>query len=472
MNAKRLVITSMAAGAVLTAGMMFAAESANAQRGPMYYRLGGASPVPPAAHLSYTYSMGVNFRAGANFSCGKFNLKENIAGVLDSVKGAADDLQNMMVQAANSAIASLPALILQRINPGLYDIFQNALLEAKARVNISVASCQQLEAAMADDDRNAFQEWIRVGQWNSWQEKGAANPAKAPAIKEEVAEDNGRDGTTWICSDDSDDKAGGEGQRPIKPVRDAVVAGINIMLDRQGSGRPNEICSNAAIPSGSGSGSSDRLAGLWDRPEEVAEFAAQVVGDTTVFTYDTPGKEYQPGKGILPFVERDSTMINVNLGQAIRQGMGQPLSEAMVEAISAPSLNITEQTLDALRQMQGEERAAYVKRLADEVAVARNIEKLLLVRRALLAARDLPDVRNSPATTQINEAIAELYEEVEELMFETRIRHELVSNTALLILGEQAARRMEPIIINSPDGGGGMEHGAPSRGGLVGDETP
>lgn len=473
MSAKRLVVTSIAAGVVLATGLMFTVETASAQRSParspMHYRMGGASPVPPAVNLSYNYSLGVSLRAGANFSCGKFNLKENIAGVLDDVKSAADDLQNMMVQAAQSAIASLPALILQRLNPGLYDIFQNALLEAKARVNISVASCQQLEAAMADENRNAFEEWVRVGRWAAFQEKGGAEPRKVAKVNEDVKEDNGRSGIPWVCTDGGE-KAGGEGQRAIRPIRDAVTTGVNLILGRQGSGMPNDLCANTPIR-GDTPGA-QRLANLWDRPEDMATFAAQVVGDTTVYTYDGGNKEYQPGTGILPFIERDSVQVQSSMHGAIRQSMGMELSEATMEAISAPGLTINDQTLDALRQMQGDERAAYVQRLSDEVSVARNIEKLLLVRRALLASRDVPEVRNGPAITQINEAINEVYEQVEELMFESRVRRELVSNTALLILGEQAARRMEPVIITSPDTGGGMEHGAPSRGGLVGDETP
>ena len=38
---------------------------------------------------------------------------------------------NAMTTAATAAIAALPALILQRANPGLYDLFQNAPSDAR-----------------------------------------------------------------------------------------------------------------------------------------------------------------------------------------------------------------------------------------------------------------------------------------------------------------------------------------------------
>ena len=48
-----------------------------------------------------------------------------------------------LTAAASAAIASLPALILQRANPGLYDLFQNALLQAEdelASVNMIIGN--------------------------------------------------------------------------------------------------------------------------------------------------------------------------------------------------------------------------------------------------------------------------------------------------------------------------------------------
>lgn len=458
----KTALVALAVAGILTVGA-FTAPPVQAQRGPMYYRIGGGRPVPPSAYLGYNYSIGVGLSVGANFSCGKFNLKENIKGVLNNVKDAADEMQNAMVAAANAAIASLPALILQRLNPGLYDIFTNALLEAKARVNISVASCQQMEAAIAEGG-NPFEGWVRVGRWSSWQEKGAASPGAVTDVADQVKEDNGRAGVPWVCTDGGE-KAGGVGQRTIRPIRDAVTAGINVILGRQGGGLPHELCSNAAI-SGASPGA-QRLAELFDTPSEAADFAAQVNGDLEVTTYDGGVKGHQPGTGILPYVERDQITINSSLNQAVSLSLGQPLPENLSKDISAPRMEITEQTLNALRSLQGAERQAYLGRLASEISVARNIEKLLMVRRALLAARDMPEIRNGPGERQVQEGIDRIYQQVEELMFETRIRHELVSNTALALLEAETNKRSDTVIISPPDTGAGIEHGAPARAGDV-----
>lgn len=462
----RPLISTMALGVALAVGLGLPGAS-HGQRGPIYYKIGGGRPVPPGAHLGYNYSIGVGVNAGANFSCGKFNLRNNLSNILRDVGSATDEMQNAMVAAARAAVASLPALILQRVNPGLYDIFQNALLEAKARINVAVASCQQLEATMAADPQgNPFEGWVRVGRWSSWQDKGAATPNAVTAVSEQVKTDNGRDGVPWVCTDGGE-KAGGVGQRPIRPIRDGVITGINILLGRQGSGLPTDLCANAAI-TGATTGA-QRMAELFETPAEAAEYTAQIIGDLEVTTYDGGFKGYQPGTGVLPYVEREQITIASTLNGVVNLSMGQPLSDDQIKAISAPQLEITDQTLNALRSLQGAERQGFLGRLSSEVAVARNIEKLLLVRRALLAARDVPELRNGVALKQIQEGIDEIQQQVEELMFETRIRHELVSNTALALLESEASKRSETVIITSPNTGGGIEHGAPARAGQVGD---
>jgi uncharacterized ParB-like nuclease family protein len=72
-----------------------------------------------------------------------------------------------MVAAANSAIASLPALILQRANPGLYDLFQNALLQAEETLKLATKSCEQMEAEIAAG-KNPNADLLTLSKGNDW----------------------------------------------------------------------------------------------------------------------------------------------------------------------------------------------------------------------------------------------------------------------------------------------------------------
>ena len=79
------------------------------------------------------------------FNCGKFDPLVSVENTLNQVSKGAEDMTNAMTQAANAAIAALPSLILQRADPGLYDLFQNALARAQALVDLSTKSCEQMQ---------------------------------------------------------------------------------------------------------------------------------------------------------------------------------------------------------------------------------------------------------------------------------------------------------------------------------------
>ena len=86
---------------------------------------------------------------GLGYSCGTFDPVLGVAETLNQVKSGAEDMLRAMTQAATGAIASLPALILQRANPGLYELMQNALVGAKLKVDLATKDCRQMEADIA-----------------------------------------------------------------------------------------------------------------------------------------------------------------------------------------------------------------------------------------------------------------------------------------------------------------------------------
>jgi len=49
-----------------------------------------------------------------------------------------------VVQSATSAVASLPALILQRANPALYNLITNGILQARLDFDRSKGTCRAI----------------------------------------------------------------------------------------------------------------------------------------------------------------------------------------------------------------------------------------------------------------------------------------------------------------------------------------
>lgn len=124
----------------------FAATRAPTEDSLWYYEIGGAEPVSVPANPSVvSVTLGGSAQLGLGYSCGKFNPVTAVTNTLNNIGAGVDNMMNAMSVAASAAIASLPALILQRANPGLYDMFQNALLKAEETMQLATQSCEQME---------------------------------------------------------------------------------------------------------------------------------------------------------------------------------------------------------------------------------------------------------------------------------------------------------------------------------------
>src|SRR5690606_20445146 len=99
--------------------------------GMMYYRIGGGRHISIPPSLTITT---INLSASASIAalnCGRFDLGESVQASLNNLSNGVDNAINAIEAAASAAIANLPGYILQKANPGLYDLFQNALLRAQ-----------------------------------------------------------------------------------------------------------------------------------------------------------------------------------------------------------------------------------------------------------------------------------------------------------------------------------------------------
>src|SRR5690606_13621115 len=153
---------------------------------------------------------------------------------------------------ATSAMAALPALILQRSNPGLYDLFQNALLKAEETMQIATKSCEAMEAEIARG-KNPYADLITLSKGNDWKVQMGIGGNDAVTAKEAVEATNGDNGIPWIGG-----QAGGAGQPELRFTGDVVEAGYNIQLNRP-------LGTSGAAPADT------RLAEIWPSPTDARD---------------------------------------------------------------------------------------------------------------------------------------------------------------------------------------------------------
>ena len=136
--------------------------------GTWYYEIGGAQPVSAPANARVTSAnIGASTEIGLGYSCLKFDPVVAVSNTLNNISRGVDDMMAAMTDAATGAVAALPAMVLQRANPGLYDLFQTALVKAETTVNLATQSCEQMEAEIAQG-KNPYQNLVTLSKGYDW----------------------------------------------------------------------------------------------------------------------------------------------------------------------------------------------------------------------------------------------------------------------------------------------------------------
>ena len=127
LTTKKRLMHCLLVSTLLLANAANAATKSPTEDGLWYYEIGGAEPVSVPANPTVTsFTLGGSVQLGLGYSCAAFDPVVAVSNSLNNIGSGVDDIMNAMTAAASSAIAALPALILQRAYPRLYDLFQNA----------------------------------------------------------------------------------------------------------------------------------------------------------------------------------------------------------------------------------------------------------------------------------------------------------------------------------------------------------
>ncbi|MEW8560561.1 MAG: integrating conjugative element protein [Candidatus Thiodiazotropha sp.] len=393
-----------------------------------YYKIGGAEPVSTPANPAVTsVTLGGSAQLGLGYSCGRFDPVAAVTNTLNDIGSGIDNMMNAMTAAASAAITSLPALILQRANPGLYDLFQNALLKAEETMQLATKSCEQMEAEIAKG-KNPYADLITLSKGNDWKLQMGVGGNDAVTAKDAVETANGDNGVPWIGG-----QAGGSGQPVLEFTGDIVKAGYNINMNRP-------ITTAGPVPPASAT----RLTEIWTTPTEARNWVVDVVGENIVTTCDTCRKDSIPGTGLLPKLNQEATTVTTEIQNLVSGATPPTLTN--LDNITAPGVAITRQVIEAIREMPASEQSLIMGRLVSEISTARTVEKALYARRLLLSGRQVPEVyATEVAREHADKSIAELDKEIENLLFETRVRKEVVSDTIATLLQRAAARRQSSL---------------------------
>lgn len=400
------------------------------------YNIGGGRAVS-MSKLSNMQSISVGVGWNSNLIYGDMSLQTTLQNQLNGVTNGFQQIMSNVIQSATSAVASLPALILQRADPGLYNLLTNGILQARLDYDRSKLSCRAMAEKMAD---------VAGGQlgWDQLADGMALktalnNNADAVSAIEKAETNRGNNGVPWVGGR----SAGGRSQQPIKVVSDVTQAGYNLLNSRT-VGTTGTVNSSQCT--------NNLVCQTWKSPEEAAKFAVRVLGEQAHQTCDGCTKtETTAGVGLTPIIQEEYET-KLQALQDLVTG-SKPTTFENLNAAGSNALPITRGVIEALRNEP--DLDLMVTRLASEVALASVMEKALLLQRMLMTGSKEPNVAaNDLAQQSITKESNVLELEINNLKSELELRQQLANNTATAVLERYRIRA---------EGSRGIYQGDPDR---------
>lgn len=384
-----------------------------------YYRIGGAKSFHSAPRLEIE-TLDLSFKAGmSGLSCGGFDPLVTIEHTFNKVKNGAEQALVQLEGAASAAISALPGYILQKVDPGLYDLFTNTLLRAEQAFSLATKSCETMQQQIQNGE-NPFEDFITANLGDVWQGSVSLPGTNIEDVVEITSDPQVRDsGFTWVGGQ----KAGGDDMEPAWILSDTAAAGYNMMLNRQ-------VDADYPPPQ---NGSTPPVARVFESPEKLKEWVRQVLGDVFVGICETCDEGMSPGMGLRPLLEDRKGGIEEKL-QELYDGTTSPTLDNLAKA-SAPDVLITRQVIETLQQMSPYDANIYLSKMVDEIALSRVVNEALMVQQVLRTGRRESNISTigSPVG-EVQNAMDQIDQEINSLLREDTIKKRLVGETMQEVL--------------------------------------
>jgi len=367
---------------------------------------------------SLTVGVGWN----ANLICGNMSLTTTLHNQLNGITQGFKSIMSGLIEDATAAVASLPALIIQRADPGLYNLLTNGILQARLDYDRSKTSCRVIANHLADLAQGEFG-WDQLSEGLALRDAVGSNDAVA-AIN--TAESNhGNAGVPWVGGAN----AGGAGQPSIKIVADVTRTGYNLLNGR---------AVNDATTINPAACNNGLACEAWPSPDAAAAWAVRVLGEREQRTCEDCTKmQATAGAGLTPLIQEEYETKLTALQDLVTGA--QPPSVENLEAAGSDAVPITRGVIEALRDEQDQDVLA--KRLASEVALSSVLEKALTLQRTLITGRGEPNVAaNHLAQEAVDHESTLLEQEINNLRTELELRRELAANSPMAIIQRQSGR--------------------------------
>ncbi|WP_180301705.1 integrating conjugative element protein, partial [Xanthomonas phaseoli] len=252
------------------------------------YSIGGGNAVSMSGAAGMR-SIGVGAGWNSNLVCGDMNISTTIQNQLNGLTNGFQNIMGNVIQSATSAVASLPALIIQRADPGLYNLLTNGVLQARLDFDRSKLTCRAMAERMAQTAGGQLG-WNQIAEGMALRQ--AVTSTDAVSAIEQAETTRGNDGVPWVGGNN----AGGAGQSSIKVVADVTRAGYNLVNGRS-------VTDTSSIDATS---CNSLACQTWSTPQAAIDWATRVLGEQEQRTCEDCTKtQTMPGVGLTPLIQEE-----------------------------------------------------------------------------------------------------------------------------------------------------------------------
>ena len=398
--------------------------------GAWYYAIGGGDPM---MYYNQSNKTTVNLSAGAEWSmlrgCSfdpRFGIAETFSDIKHNVYGLSEDV----LGAATAVFSAWGLSKIQENWPGLYDTLTKGLKDAKESYTLSLKTCRDAKADLRAG-RDPVEGWIAVTRKSSWDKasRDGTNPVDAEQSIESSAGDGGVTFAGGI-------KKGGVGQPPIRIVEDTVSAGYLHSVGSAMPSDPDEVTGDTNISR------------VFPTAESASAWATAVVGEREVRTCTNCEKlKTKVGQGLRFQYQKEREIIDANLKELMEKPLNYKLSAAELDELSVPGMGVVvnDLTIQNLKRAPADEQMILANKLAGEIALARAMEKALIVRDLLNVGAQEPNITSvgESAEREIDVSRKRLQAEMDNILFETDVRQKVITNAAGTIAARGAQRNRD-----------------------------
>ena len=403
------------------------AQDRNSIEDIIQYEIGGKSRIPNRDNTNLPIEFGLEWETP---SCSSFNPSLSVRNFINGVTGALEDIESTIVSTATGVVSSLPMMELARADPELYEMIKRGQLKAEELFQMSVASCQEITQDRISKSGKGLGDWVKYSGFEEWSQSSSNSSGKdVVQEKERIEEEAGNRGVEMPSG-----QVGGEDMPPINVLWEGVLAGSNALTGRQ-EDDTSEFSGDSEI----------WVTQYWSSPEEMKEWAKDVVGEVEIRTCTDCGNKVSTtvGRGVYPKLRDEQKKVIMKL-ETLIEGVG-PESDIYdpknLEEVSAPGFPMRPQVIESLKS-EDLYRGAFVEAVAEEVALRRLSERLLALRRVIIAGkRNALIAKNEDSLAQLEEQEELVMNELKVLQDEFEFRQSVKSSVVRNILERSRKER-------------------------------